>query len=253
MHAFSLLELIVVMGIAVGIMTLVGPAVTNIKGGEDLASSAYMIKGALEEARTYAVVNHTYTWVGVFEEDLTKADATPAQSGVGRLAIAIVASKDGTSIYSKTVASSSNPSVQVIPPSRLIQIGKVIKLNNVHVVDATARKVGVRLAGVVKQSDLVGLSSDPLLFSFQYPLRGTAKYTFGINPSPVSQGESVPSGVVQFSPQGEALSESGPMISPAACREIAIQATRGTTLVNSQNVVAIDVSGLTGQVTIYRP
>src|SRR5437016_14086749 len=92
-RAFTLLEMLVVMGIIATLMVLVAPAFTTIKGGTDVTSAAYTVKSVLDTARTYAKANNTYTWVGFFEEDISST--TPATAGPGRLVMSIVASKDG--------------------------------------------------------------------------------------------------------------------------------------------------------------
>src|SRR6059058_1999745 len=61
---FTLLELLVVVGIIGLLLVLIAPAFTYIKGGTDVTSAAYTIKGVLDTARTYAKANDTYTWVG---------------------------------------------------------------------------------------------------------------------------------------------------------------------------------------------
>ena len=70
-------------------------------------------------------------------------------------------------------------------------------------------------------------------------------YTFGSRPAT--------SGIVQFDPQGEASSECGPITGPAPSYEISIEATHGTAIASSSNVIALDVSGLTGEAAMYRP
>src|SRR5262249_13686406 len=62
--AFTLLELLIVIGIIALLFVLIVPAFTYIKGGTDVTSAAYTVKGVLETARTYAKANNTYTWVG---------------------------------------------------------------------------------------------------------------------------------------------------------------------------------------------
>src|SRR5437667_8221215 len=109
-RAFTLLEMLVVMGIIAILMVLVAPAFTSLKSAGDVTGAAYMVKGVLDTARTYAKANNTYTWVGFFEEDVSLT--TPGSAGVGRLVMSIVASKDGTN-----VASSSG----TIAPTMLIQ------------------------------------------------------------------------------------------------------------------------------------
>jgi len=63
-RAFTLIEMLVVMGIIAILMVLVAPAFTTLKSAGDVTSAAYTIKGVLDTARTYAMANNTYTWVG---------------------------------------------------------------------------------------------------------------------------------------------------------------------------------------------
>ncbi len=70
---FTLLELLIVLSIIGILLVLLAPAFTYIKGGTDVTSAAYTIKGVLDTARTYAKANNTYTWVGFFEEDVSSA------------------------------------------------------------------------------------------------------------------------------------------------------------------------------------
>src|SRR5215467_9173294 len=128
--AFTLLELIIVVGIIGLLLVLIAPAFTTIKGGSDVTSAAYTIKGALDTARTYAKANNTYTWVGFYEEDVSQPSVIPAPDPqcpgcVGRFVMSIVASKDGTNVYGSSGA-------VTIDATRLIQVGKLIKLENVH-------------------------------------------------------------------------------------------------------------------------
>src|SRR5437660_4670395 len=119
---FTLVELLIVVGIIAVLLVLIAPAFTYIKGGTDVTSAAYTIKGVLDTARTYAKANDTYTWVGFYEEDVSQP---PTTVGVGRIVMSIVASKDGTTVYDP-----NNPTT--INPTKLIQVGKLTKIENVH-------------------------------------------------------------------------------------------------------------------------
>src|SRR5215211_548908 len=112
--AFTLFELLIVVGIIALLMVLIAPAFTTIKGGTDVTSAAYTIKGVLDTARTYAKANNTYTWVGFYEEDVSRPSTNPPTAGTGRLVMSIVASKNGTNIASSGL----------IPAGSLIQVGK---------------------------------------------------------------------------------------------------------------------------------
>src|SRR5213596_34315 len=87
---FTLLELLIVVGIIAVLLVLIAPAFTYIKG-------------VLDTARTYAKANNTYTWVGFFEEDASLSSTNPATAGNGRVVISIVASKDGRNVYGSVV------------------------------------------------------------------------------------------------------------------------------------------------------
>src|SRR5213082_331443 len=108
---FTLIELLVVIGVVILLTALLTPAFTNLKSAGDVTSAAYTIKGVLEQARTYAMTNNTYTWVGFFEEDANTS--TPAILGNGRLVMSVVASIDGTNVYGSGTGT--------IDPTKLIQ------------------------------------------------------------------------------------------------------------------------------------
>src|SRR5947207_1892319 len=101
--AFTLLELLVVIGIIALLLVLIAPAFTYIKGGTDVTSAAYSIQGVLDTARTYAKANDTYTWVGFYEEDVSQPSINHGNNAcvgcVGRLVMSTVASRDGTMLY----------------------------------------------------------------------------------------------------------------------------------------------------------
>jgi len=237
---------------AILVLTAVAlPAFNAIKGARDLTTAAYEIQGALQLARTYAIANSTYTWVGIFEEDAKNPGLKPAQAGIGRIVISIVASRDGTPTYNRAlISAAAAPATQALTSTALTQIGKLIRLDNIHIYKATgnsgsfASRPGERLGDV----DRVGLyaPSDPLIFQFQYPLQGTAQYLFGNRTSTRANG------IIQFNPQGEAISDSGPTAGVAPCKEIAIRYAHNGVADSAANVAAVDICGLTGQATIYQ-
>src|SRR5438876_8791313 len=121
-NGFTLLELLIVLSIIGILLVLLAPAFTTIKGGTDVTSAAYTIKGVLDTARTYAKANNTYVWVGFYDEDVSSG--TPGTAGTGRVVMSIVASKDGTKVYDANSTS--------IDSTKLIQVGKLIKIDNIH-------------------------------------------------------------------------------------------------------------------------
>jgi len=234
-RAFTLLELLVVIAIIAILMVLIVPAFTNIKSGSDVNSAAYTIKGVLDTACTYAKTNNTYTWVGFFEENV--ASTTPGTAGVGRLVMSIVASKDGTNV------ATTNP----IDPTKLIQVGKLTKIDNLHLATFTDG------SGTGSTFD----TRPPITFNgTQYTIANMAnsttpfQYPVG-NPAPTAQYTFVKA--VQFGPNGVAQIDNN-TYSAQTVAEIGIEPTHGNAVPSSTpaNVFAIQFGGVGGDVIIYR-
>ena len=252
LNAFTLLELLILMGIVALLMVLIAPAFTTIKGGGDVTSAAYTIKGVLDTARTYAKANNTYTWVGFYEEDVSQPSTNPPTMGVGRVVMSIVASKDGTNIYNPT-----NPAK--ILTTKLIQVGKLAKIDNAHLTTFTLAPVtptGSTFDDRPAVTYRIGSATPPdSLTPFQYPVG---------DPEPHQQYSFVKA--VQFSPRGEARINNSTVVNGTevypmqAAAEIGLAQTHGNvaptlTVVNGKyvgNMVAIQFAGFSGAVRIYR-
>ena len=238
---FTLIELLVVMSIIAILLVLMAPAFTTLKSAGDVTSAANTIKGVLDQARTYAMANNTYTWVGFYEEDVSKPSANPATTGIGRIVMSIVASKDGTMIYTAPLTT-----LVTLTPANLIQIGKLTKIDNVHLKtfpDATATPppdTFDRRPAVGSTAAKIGDNAPPNpSLTFQYPVGSTAQYTF--------------TKAVQFNPRGESvIDNSNYTLTPVS--EIGLLPTHGNVTPSSTpaNLVAIQFTGAGGDVKIYR-
>jgi prepilin-type N-terminal cleavage/methylation domain-containing protein len=261
---FTLLELLIVIGIIAVLLILIAPTFTSLKSAGDVTSAAYTIKGALDTARTYAKANNTYTWVGFYEEDGSQPSTNPPTPGVGRLVMSIVASKDGTNVYgsSNNVCSGSNSGT--ICPDKLIQVRKLIKIDNIHLplfalgtgtadtfdarpspspaTDANYSRFGELNAGPPNTAPL----TTP--HNFQYPVGNPAPaglYTF--------------SKLLQFSPRGESR-VNGDSYDLRRVVEIGLVQTHGNVAPTPSpgagqyvgNVAAVQINGFAGDVRIYR-
>ena len=246
--AFTLIELLVVVGIIALLLVLIAPAFTYIKGGTDVTSAAYTIQGVLDTARTYAKANNTYTWVGFFEEDTPPPSTIPVPAGIGRVVMSIVASKDGTIAYDP-----ANLGQQDLT-TKLTQVGKLTKIDNVHLWTHTDTPLGTGSTfdtrpNVASTYCIGDTSPSNSTTPFQYPVG---------NPAPATQYTFVKA--VQFSPRGEArinnsTANSGVQVFPLqTAAEIAIEPTHGATAPASvpANVVAIQFTGIAGNVKLYR-
>ena len=245
--AFTLLELLIVVGIVGLLLALIAPAVTYIKGGTDVTSAAYTIKGVLDTARTYAKANNTYAWVGFYEEDASQASTNPATPGPGRIVVSIVASKDGSEVYTSV----GGPAADMdLTGTRLLQVGKLIKLENMHL-RTFANGLGTgdtfptrpAIPGGSPDNAKIGDTSPPdSLRYFHYPsavTEGAAQYVFRK--------------IIQFSPRGECRPQND-NYEMRTVIEVGLQQTHGTTTpapADPKNC-AVQLTGFGGNVKIYQ-
>jgi prepilin-type N-terminal cleavage/methylation domain-containing protein len=144
---FTLLELLIVVGIIAVLMVLIAPAFTSMKTGADFTNGVYGIQGALESARTYAKANRTYVFVGFAEVDssvdpLVSPQVTTGSAPYGRVAVAVVASKDGTRHFNYATsgqgadwqANYSDPTKPEYHGAHLVAVGKLQRYENLHCV-----------------------------------------------------------------------------------------------------------------------
>jgi len=257
---FTLIELLVVIGIMILLTALLTPAFTNLKRAGDVTSAAYTIKGVLEQARTYAMANNTYTWVGLYEEDGSQSSTNPPTPGVGRLVMSVVASKDGTTVYDPN----SNLNPDPIDPSKLVQLNKLVKIDNVHlplftIGSSTGSPFDTRPA--LQNDPVVGyndsrfgeLNGNPTApttnakFPFQYPVgkpAPAAQYTF--------------TKTLQFNPRGEGRINSTYDVRRVI--EIGLIPTHQNVAPTptpsagnyAGNVVVVQLNGFAGNVKIFR-
>ena len=251
---FTLIELLIVIVIIAVLLVLIVPAFTTIKGGTDVTSAAYTIKGVLDTARTYAKANNTYAWVGFYEENTTATTPTnvaPPYPGTGRILLAIVASKDGTQIYQDSATPAS------LPSSQITQIGKLVTIENIHVTDLgnpsptpNPTPIPDTLLGRPYIPYTDG-SPDDHWNRINSDSSDTTKFNF------TAQGYTFYK-TIRFSPRGEANLPYN-VASPSSWSmlrrvgEIGIRPSHGTAIdLNNTNTVAIQFGGLGGGVKIYR-
>ena len=244
---FTLLELLIVVGIISLLLVLIAPAFTYIKGGTDVTSAAYTIKGVLDTARTYAKANNTYTWVGFREENVANpASPNPDTPTVGRLIMSIVASKDGTMLYTGNL--STSVTLDPANSGTLVQVGKLTKIDNAHLTTFTAPAAtpppdtfNTRPA-VASTAAQIGDTTPPNpSLTFHYPVGSASpQYTFVK--------------VIQFSPRGGGVICNS-NYTLANVSEIGVEPTHGAAVPASTpaNLAAVQFGGIAGDVRIYRP
>jgi len=252
---FTLLELLVVIGVMSLLMALAVPAFNSIGNGANLTKSAYDLEGILNEARTYALANDTYVWVGVLEENGSQP------------------SKDGTRYSDNTVNSVDPPAFGMEAPSaspqfnqvQLVQVDNLLKLNNVHMATLnqgqTSAAANIPLRPGVAPAYQVGdptfaQHSDGNGGMLQNPT--TFTYPLTVNQKLPSNLEYTFSKVIEFDPRGEAskIDENtfaGP--GPQEVIEFGLQPTHGTIIDSrytganaSHAAAAVQIEGISGKV-----
>ena len=250
---FTLIELLAVMAVIIVLIGLVAPALTSIKGSQDVTAAAYSLRGVLETARTYAMANNTYVWVGFYEQDYGNTAApAPAQSppytGVGHVTVGIVYSKDGTNLVPDTTTGSVT-----LPAASLGQVGSLVQIYAVHLnalsapplstANSTDPTISGTLQGRPYQTDLGAAALEPTLISSTSP---------DITVRPFAAQNYTFYKTIRFNPHGEAnVNSTDPC---TRIIEVGLQPTHGNVADNvTTNLVAIQLTGIGGAVTIYRP
>jgi prepilin-type N-terminal cleavage/methylation domain-containing protein len=226
--AFSLLELLVVIGIMGMLFALSGPIVGALKGAGDFGKSTGDIQGILEQARAYAMANNTYVYAGIQEVNVINPTAS---NGVGRVALGVVASTTGMRPYTNSPAA--------LPVANIIPLGKVRYFDNLHITNASSLSSS---GNMTRPTANVDLSACGAQTTFSWTITGTTQYNFT-------------NIVVEFSPQGTASvqTNSSTLCTPPSYLELALLPCQGTVATTNANQAAIQINGFTGTVNIYRP
>jgi hypothetical protein len=187
--------------------------------------------------------NNTYVYVGIEETapfqgtaDNQPPGGQPSQvKGIGRIAVAVVASVDGTRPY----LNSPGP----LNASSVIAVGRLRDFDDLHIAAATMLTNGeMANRPPASTTGFIDLSTAVSTVSFTWPLNGIPEYTF--------------TKVIEIDPQGIARIQQGGTFDPTipSYIEIPLLPTHGSTLLaNNPNQAAIQLDGMTGTVNTYRP
>ncbi len=220
-RAFSLVELMVVMAIMAIVIGLTGPALTALLGSNGISAGASGLAEQLDRARAYAVARQTYVYVGLGNFRGSAPD-NQGQAGVGRVGVFTVTSPTGSSVVPADI-------------SNCRPIGRMERLNGVMIGKVSSRTGGLERpnnASVVSLEE--GATVSPPM---TYPLIGATQFAFPW--------------VLEFSPQGMVRILGRP--NQPGLVEIGLQAVRGDQAGVDPNVAVIQLSGLIGRITVFRP
>jgi prepilin-type N-terminal cleavage/methylation domain-containing protein len=215
-RGFSLIEILTVVTIMVILITISSLVFTG--SGQDMTRASSSLSDILQQARTRAMSNNNYVYVGL-----------AASTGPSRqLAVAVVESIDGLS--SKTDNLAPDPTTPPIRPARKLAI-----LDGVQLDTSTANS---NLPG----SPLTP-SSDPLIENLE-----SSDISFPASIVTVRNDISDFSAVIQFSPDGAARLSATDRSIPSFITFGLIPATG-----EPANAVGVIIDGASGGIRIVRP
>ncbi len=257
-EAFTLIELLAVMAIIVAMTALLLPAFSKINGGNDLTKATYDIASTLDQARAYAMANKTYVFVGFEEVDESVSSSVNPQVSTGntpygRVAVAVVASKDGTKHYADAISGQgsdwqTNYAASGTPEydgAHLIAISKLQRFENLHLASSLPPPAtGPMARPAVNTYYVVGSASCQSQTPFTWPLG-----------SPLSSGYQYRfDKVIQFDPQGVArITYATNQDNIVNWMEAGLQQTHGNMLSTGPNAAAIQIDAMAGSTHIFRP
>ena len=254
--AFSLVELLFVMAFVALLLVLLVPAFTTMSTGSTVTSMANSIKSAFENARTYAKANNTYVFVGIGEFDASRDPVGAQVGGVGRVAIAAVASKDGTRHYAYTDTNQGDDwTATYNNGANLMAIGKLQVYENLHFSGVNfpswtpTNHPNSNLARYQTSSATYNIGTSTSVTGFTWPLG-----------SPPDGGQYKFTTVINFDPRGVARVATQTNADEVTdLMEIDFQQAHGTAapaLPTNQDVgnhFVIQIDAPTGAVRLYRP
>ncbi len=216
---FTLVELLAVLAIMGLLAAVAMPSFTAMVVNAPKIDQAMASCGsALEQARQYAVANNTYTWVAFYQDT---SDATGS-----KIYTAVLASTDGTDPTNGFTVTG------IVSAGNYVQVSKIASFPQIALESAGINSwIGLSTLTPTPSS----LASNVVSFNLNVPAKGTVE-TFNQ--------------VVQFSPAGEARISSG-LVSVI---ELDLNPVKGpSNSLDRHNIAVIRLSGMTGQVTLYRP
>ncbi|MEZ0385462.1 MAG: Tfp pilus assembly protein FimT/FimU [Verrucomicrobium sp.] len=215
--AFTLIEMVVVIGVIGILFAVMWPALGGMLGGQNMTKSITDISGLLEQARSHAMAKNTYVYVGLVETDETKESPEAAVQG-GNLTAAVMMSTTGVRPLTADGA-------------ELAALSPLYRFEN------------LKLESIGTEGNLARKSGDDVINLAGTTTKGFAKFTWNANGGTGLTFEKViefdPRGVVRFSSKN----------SIEGWIEIPLQSARS----KDNSVAALQVDGVTGAVRIYRP
>jgi prepilin-type N-terminal cleavage/methylation domain-containing protein len=221
--AFSLLELLAAISLVGLLSVMIGPAVSSLAMGGKSQKALIDIAGAFEKAREHAVAKNTHVYVGF-----------TAPNERGEVVAGIFGSSNGL-----PEANLSQASVVEVGEMGNTEGRSVVLLDRLMQIEDTRLQddipVGNALAGNAKLGSAPSFLSaaDSAIFRYR---SGTDRELNFVR-------------LIHFTPEGEARVSA---FTPESVRLVVVQ-VKGGVVADEPAASVIEVSGLTGQIAVYRP
>lgn len=214
------MELLVVVAIMSLLSVAAVPAFTTIQQGNRMGNATTVVATLVEQARAYAMAKNTYVFVGFAETDVSQPVTQAQSGGIGRVAAQVFVSADGT---------------ESLDASNVQPVGKMALFDHLNLPSS------LPAAGAMTRP-----TADYVVGDGGFPLAS----------STIQSGRFSFSKVIEFDPQGVAHLPSAPRSAGAIqYLEVDLQPVQGNAApaAETKDHAAVQIDGLTGVVSIYRP
>lgn len=222
LQGFSLTELLVVVAIMAMLVTASVVSLSSLSSNGQITRTAAEISGLLEQARQYAVAQHTYVWVAFYRD-------SDSLSGGEGLRMAIIVSGDGTDSLNWS-GTTQVPRATDQPLDLLTKIRTYPQIQYCRAATITVSDIPTLPAVALNETS--NSPSNKMEFNIRIPTKATSV---------------IFSQVIQFTPSGEARNGNDPV----EVLEFGLKPVKSGTVLD-KNETVVRINGLTGQTIVYR-